>query len=440
MTDTFSNLAALITAAPTSYHAAAEVARQLEAAGFTRLHEADAWQQQPGGYVLVRDGAVLAWRIPEPAEGEDARRAPVRLIGAHTDSPGFRIKPATPAPRHGWQTLAVEVYGGPLLNSWLDRDLRIGARLVRRDGSTALVTTGPIARIPQLAVHLNRSVNAEGLKLDPQLHTHPVLGLEGCPSLASILAAANRAAAALGTAADLTDDDIVGLDAFVTDAQPPARLGASGEFIAAGRLDNLVSVYVGMQALLAAHAPRGYIPMLAAFDHEEVGSESRTGAAGPLLADVFARIRTALGATAEDAQRANAASWSISSDVGHAVHPNYADHHDEDVQPRSGGGPILKINANQRYTTDGRGEALWRTLSEAAGVPVQAFVSRNSIPSGSTIGPISATRLGLATVDVGIPILSMHSARELAALADIDALTSVLTEFLTRIEPLYQLR
>lgn len=414
---TFTRIRDLVMSSPTAYHAAEEVARQLTAAGFTRLDETEPWHLAAGGYVVVRDGAVIAWALPE----RGAAAAPINLLGAHTDSPGFRLKPAPAAPREGWQTIGVEVYGGPLLNSWLDRDLRVGARLALADGRTVLAATeGAVARIPQLAVHLDRGVNAEGVKLDRQQHTRPILGLETAGQLVDELAAAAGVDAA----------EVAAVDGFVVDAQAPARLGLDAALLASGRLDNLVSVHAGLHALLAATAPQGAIPMLAAFDHEEVGSASRTGAAGPFLEDVLARIRAGLGADLETVKRANAASWSVSSDVGHAVHPNYPSHHDDEVRPHAGRGPILKINADQRYTTDAAGEALWRGLSQRAGVPVQHFVSRNSIPSGSTIGPISATRLGFRTLDVGIPILSMHSARELAALEDVLGLERVLREFL----------
>lgn len=410
----FDALAALVTASPTSYHAAEEVARRCEAEGFLRLEETEAWPTDAGAYVVVRDGAVIAWRIP----ADSGPTTPVAIIGAHTDSPGFRVKPVTDTVRAGWRSVNAEVYGGPLLNSWLDRDLRIGARLTTASGSV-LVATEPIARIPQLAIHLDRQIGAEGLKLDRQSHTHPVLGLADAPPLRELLAAR----------AGIDPDEILGLDAFFADGQAPARLGAEGELIASGRLDNLVSVAAGLGALGSAD-PTDHIPVLAAFDHEEVGSATRSGAGGPVLEDVLARIREQLGGSAEDGRRALAASWCVSSDVGHAVHPNYPERHDDDVRPIAGGGPIIKINADQRYVTDGRGEALWRRLSQAAGVPVQTFVSKNSMPCGSTIGPITATRLGIPTVDVGIPMLSMHSARELAALDDVIGLERVLTEFL----------
>lgn len=409
------SLAAFIERSPSSFHAAAEAAAVLEEAGFALVDERGEWPDAPGGYVLVRDGAFVAWRIPEPLP----ERARFAIVGAHTDSPGFRLKPEADRVSHGWRQLAVEVYGGPLLNSWLDRDLRLAGRLALRDGSTRLVATGPVARIPQLAVHLDRTVNAEGLTLDAQAHTAPVTGPEAGPDARAILA----------DAADVAAADIVAWDVGLADAQPPALIGAGEGMLAAGRLDNLVSVHAALGALVET-VPAGVIPVVAAFDHEEVGSGTRSGAAGPLLETVIARIQQSRGLDADDRARELAASWCVSSDVGHSVHPNYPERHDEQSRPLAGGGTILKVNANQRYASDARGGALWAGVCANAGVAVQPFVSRNTIPCGSTIGPITAQRLGVSTVDVGIPILSMHSAREVCALTDADALARALGVFL----------
>lgn len=412
---TAQSLAEFIQASPSPYHAVARSAEILQQAGFELLDERADWPAEPGGYLVLRDGSLIAWRVPEHAQ----RHAPFAIVGSHSDSPGFRLKPTPDLVRHGWRQLAVEVYGGPLLNSWLDRELLLAGRVALRDGSTRLVQTAPVARIPQLAVHLDRQVNQEGLRLDPQLHTAPIIGTAPGPDARQLLA----------DAAGLASADIVGWDVALADAQPPAFTGTEQSLLAAGRLDNLVSVHAGVQALIET-VPNGVIPLLAVFDHEEVGSASRSGAAGPLLEQVITRIQEGLGATSAERVRALAASWAVSSDVGHSVHPNYPERHDDAASPIAGGGPILKLNAQQRYASDARGAALWHGVSANAGVAVQAFVARNSIPSGSTIGPITATRLGISTVDVGIPILSMHSARELAAVNDIDDLGRALGVFL----------
>lgn len=400
------DLAAFVVASPSSFHAAAEIARRAEAAGCTRLIETEAWSVAPGGrYVVVRDGSAVVFALPEDADGT----TPFTIVGAHTDSPGFKLKPkpTTHGPGEWWQ-LGVEVYGGPLLNSWLDRELELAGRLVTLTGDEHIVRTGPLIRIPQLAIHLDRGVN-DGLALDKQRHTQPVWGL-GDPFDADILQL-------LGDHAGVRAEDIGGYDIVVADTQEPRTLGAAGELFASGRLDNLLSTHAGLVAQLDV-VPERSIAVFASFDHEEIGSGSRSGAAGPFLEDVLLRISAALGADAGQRAQAFAASLHISSDVGHAIHPNYPERHDPVNKPVAGGGPILKINASQKYATDAHGAAAWNAACERAGVPTQEFVSNNAMPCGSTIGPITATRLGIRTVDVGVPILSMHSARELTAVVD----------------------
>ncbi|WP_375423305.1 M18 family aminopeptidase [uncultured Friedmanniella sp.] len=415
--DHAADLGAFVSASPSSYHAAAEGARRLAAAGFVAQDEGAEWDPGPGGHYVVRGGALLAWRVPEGA----GPTTPFRMAGAHTDSPTFVLKPRPDIGGFGWQQLGVEVYGGPLLNSWLDRELGLAGRLVLGDGSTRLVRTGAIMRIPQLAIHLDRGVNADGLKLDPQQHTAPVwsVGHRGL----SIL---DHLADAAGCAASQID----GYDLVAFDTAAPAVFGPHQEFLASGRLDNLSSVHAALSALLAS--PGGdRIELVVAFDHEEVGSATRSGASGPILADVVGRILGSLGATPEQQHQALARSVCLSADAGHAVHPNYAGRHDPANLPLLNGGPLLKINANQRYATDAEGEALWRRACRRAGVPTQEFVSNNALPCGSTIGPLTATRLGVATVDVGVPLLSMHSARELAGVEDPWSLSLAIGAFWT---------
>ena len=397
-----------VEASPTSYHAVAALAEALTAAGFVEHREADAWLGiEPSGRGFARrDGALIAWRAGSAVHAA----SPVRVFGCHTDSPGFVLKPQPDTQAEGWAQLGVEVYGGPLLNSWLDRDLAIAGRLVLRDGTEALARTGAVARIPQLAIHLDRGVN-NGLTLDKQRHTQPIVGL-GEVSAVELLARAAGVDAA----------EVVAIDARVADAQPPARIGAEGELLASPRLDNLSSVVAGLAAIVETEPARDSIAMLAAFDHEELGSESRSGASGPFLEEVLDRLRAGLGAGVEDAARGLAASWCLSADAGHSVHPNYPERHDPQVRPRAGQGPMLKVNANQRYASDAHGAALWSRCCAAAGIGTQEFVSNNGVPCGTTIGPLTATRIGIRTVDVGVPLLSMHSARELAHVDDLHGL------------------
>ena len=415
------DLAAFVQAGPSPYHAVAAAAARLEKAGFRRVDEAERWDDSSGGKYVLRGGAIIAWYVPASARPE----TPYRVVGAHTDSPNLRVKPRPDMGSAGWRQVAVEVYGGPLLNSWLDRDLGLAGRLTLRDGSTRLVNVDrPLLRVAQLAIHLDRGVN-DGLKLDKQRHLQPLWGLGDSEDgdLLEFLAAE----------ADLDAADVVGWDLMTHDVQPPAYLGRDRELLAAPRLDNLLSVHACVAALTAVAGDGDalpYIPVLAAFDHEENGSESDTGAQGPLLGNVLERSVHARGGSYEDTRRALSATVCVSSDVGHAVHPNYAERHDPTHHPRANGGPILKTNVNQRYATDGTGRGIFAAACDRAGVPFQHFVSNNALPCGTTIGPITSARLGISTVDIGVPILSMHSVREMCGADDPHLLASALAAFL----------
>lgn len=407
------DLGAFVTASPSSFHAVREAARRLDAAGFAEQRETEPFDGSAGGRYIVRDGALIAWFTPEGAAAHDG----FSIVGAHTDSPSFKLKPRPSVDRFGWHQAGVEIYGGALLNSWLDRELCFAGRLTVReeDGSVGerLVATGPVARIPQLAIHLDRKVN-DGLTLDRQQHVQPIWGSgsEAGDVLEFLASHADRPVSA---------EKVLGYDVVLADTQEPRLFGASAEFLASGRLDNLSSVHAGVEALRAAAAEDragSRTLVLAAFDHEEIGSSSRSGAAGPVLEDVLARISASRGGSAEDYRRALADSVCLSSDAGHLIHPNYAGHHDPANQPEPGAGPLLKINANQRYATDAVGAGVWARACEESGATYQEFVSNNNVPCGSTIGPITATRLGIRTIDVGLGLLSMHSAREMCHVDD----------------------
>ncbi|MFI6207353.1 M18 family aminopeptidase [Streptomyces sp. NPDC051041] len=419
------DLMSFLAAGPSPYHAVAGTAERLEKAGFRRVAETDAWDGRSGGRYVLRGGAIVAWYVPEGA----APHTPFRIVGAHTDSPTLRVKPLPDTGAHGWRQVAVEIYGGPLLNSWLDRDLGLAGRLTLRDGTTRLVNVDrPLLRVPQLAIHLDRSVSAEGLKLDKQQHMQPVWGLGGDVRDGDLIAF-------LEEASGLPAGEVTGWDLMVHSVEPPAYLGRDRELVAGPRMDNLLSVHAGAAALAAVATGPGaadlpYIPVLAAFDHEENGSQSDTGADGPLLGNVLERSVFARGGSYEDRARALAGTVCLSSDTGHAVHPNYPERHDPTHRPRVNGGPILKVNVNNRYATDGSGRAVWAAACEKAGVPFQSFVSHNSMPCGTTIGPITAARHGIRTVDVGVAILSMHSARELCGADDPYLLANALAAFL----------
>ena len=403
-------------ASPSAHHATATIAEALRGAGFADVDETESFPAVEGGSrgFVRRQGALIAWCA---GEGVSAT-SPVRVLGCHTDSTGFVLKPRPDFSNKGWTQAAVEIYSGPLMNSWLDRDLAFAGQVVTRDGAEYLIRTGAVARIPQLAIHLDRDVNTDGVRLDRQKQTQPIIGVGDTSAMELIAAAAGVAVA-----------DIAGTDVRLADTQPPQRIGADRELLVAGRLDNLSSTFAGLAAMLETVPAPGTISVLAAFDHEEIGSASRTGASGPFLSDVLDRLRTALGASADETVRAMNLSWCISADAGHAVHPNYAEKHDPNVHPYAGLGPMLKVNATQRYATEPFGAALWQRCAATAGVPTQTFVSNNSVPCGSTIGPLTATRIGIRTVDVGVGLLSMHSARELAHVDDLHGLARIIGAF-----------
>lgn len=411
MTTSIDDLRSFLDASPSPFHAVQTAAERLVAAGFIEIADTDDWTELPVDGFVVRDGGLIAWRTPADVDVD----SPFRLVGAHTDSPCLRVKPRPDTGAAGWKQLNVEVYGGILNNSWLDRDLGVAGRLTLLDGTHVLVNVNrPIARVPQLAVHLDRGVN-DSLKLDPQLHLQPVWGVGQRAAGEFARWIAEQAGCELPAFWELS----------LYDVQPAAVIGADGSLLASGRLDNLLSCWAALDALIGCE-PSGATAMIALNDHEEVGSSSTTGAGGPLLERVLERHVLARGGERDDLHRSLAGSFCVSADNAHAVHPNYTDRHDPDHGPIVNAGPAIKINSNQRYATSSGTAAVFRRACETAGVPHQVFVSRNNMPCGSTIGPITATRLGIDTVDVGVPQLSMHSARELCGTEDPISLATAL--------------
>lgn len=430
MTDPAADLLAFIDRSPSPYHAVAECLGRLEAAGFEPLGEGDAWSLAPGdARTVVRgDGSLLAFQVGalSPAEGG------FRIAGAHTDSPNLRVKPLPDVCREGYQQLAVEPYGGVLLHTWLDRDLRLAGRVsFEREGrlrSALIDFDRPLLRIPNLAIHLYRELRRDGFKVDEQKHTVPVIGLEGAPELAALVVEELRRQGE----GDLTPADLRGWDLMTADCQPSAFAGTGGEFVAAPRLDNLASCHAALSALLAAgDAPLpSSTRMVVLYDHEEVGSRSAQGAGGTFLSDALERIVSGFEKPEpQGLARAAARSMLISADMAHAVHPNYADRHEPGHRPLLGGGPVVKVNAGQSYASDAATIGLFTSLCRQLGIEPQHFVTRSDLRCGSTIGPISAARVGIRTVDVGNPMLSMHSCREMAGRADVVPMIEVLTSF-----------
>ncbi|WP_353509036.1 M18 family aminopeptidase [Intrasporangium sp.] len=420
-----------VDASPTSFHATAQAAARLTEAGFTEVVESEPFPTAPGAHFVVRGGSLIAWDTTGAYAAGPGPAAGFRVVGAHTDSPNLRVKPNPDHLKAGWQSLGVEVYGGPLLNSWLDRDLGLAGRVaVRRQGrgegrhqvETRLFhDTTPLLRVAQLAIHLDREQN-EGLTLNRQQHLEPLWGLGDAPG---------DFRRYLSEQVGVPAADLLGWDVMTHPVEPSRRLGRRSELIAAPRLDNLGTSYAGVRALVAAarSEPR-LVPVLVLFDHEEVGSQSERGAMSTLLPSVLERIVLAGGGSREDYWRALASTVIASGDMAHATHPNYADRHEPLHHIAVNGGPVLKINSNLRYATDALGEAAFRLACEQAAVPMQSFVVRTDLPCGSTVGPMTSALTGATTVDFGAPLLSMHSARELGGAQDPAMYVAALAAFL----------
>jgi aspartyl aminopeptidase len=409
-------LCEFIDASPSPYHVCATVAQRLVAAGYTELAEGDRWQAD-GRYFTVRAGSIVAWNTIGPHD------RPFRVVGGHTDSPNLRIKQHPDRFVSGWRVVALQPYGGAWLNSWLDRDLGISGRLSVRDGGSVqqrlVRVDGPLLRVPQLAIHL--AEDRKTVKLDPQRHVNAVWGVGG---------GARSFLAYVAERAGVDVDDVLGADLMTHDVQPATVLGADGDLVSAPRLDNQATCYAGLEAFLAAEA-REFVPVLALFDHEEVGSTSDHGARSNLLTTVLERIVLAEDGTREDYLRRLPGSVVASGDMAHATHPNYPERHEPGHLIEVNAGPVLKVQPNLRYATDGRSAAVFALACEQAGVPLQRYEHRADLPCGSTIGPMTSARTGIPTVDVGAAQLAMHSARELMGAEDVASYSAALQAFLS---------
>ena len=400
-------LLSYLNASPTSSHAVAETESMLKEAGFRRLAERDPWSPVSGEsfYTTRSSDALVAVRMGDMPPEE----AGFRIIGAHTDSPGFRLKPEPEHRAHGLTTLAVEVYGGPILATWFDRDLLMAGRLAVRDGDAVSVMRfsldSPVCRIATPAIHLNREVNKKGFKVDREKHLPVIIG-GGDTGLEDVR---GRAADSCG----VSESDILSLHLELHDAQPARLAGADGELILGGRIDNLAMCHAAVSALLESGRSDS-TQVVCLFNSEEVGSKTLNGAGSNLASSTLERICPGR----EELLRALALSMQVSADGAHAVHPNWVDRHDSRARPVINGGPVIKVNAQERYTSSADTSAYFRLCAEEAGVGIQYFVSRNDMPCGSTIGPITASGLGIYSVDVGSPMLSMHSIREMAGTGD----------------------
>lgn len=418
-----SGLMQFLDSAPTPFHAVAAMSNRLDRAGFVALDEADAWQLTPGtGYYVCRnDSSIIAWRQPAV---DAAVSQGWRLIGAHTDSPCLKVKPNPELHRQGYFQLGVEVYGGVLLNPWFDRDLSLAGRVSYRDEEGRIASARvdfeqPVAVLPSLAIHLDREANSSR-NINAQTYLPVVMGqADKKPDFRALL---KQQLVQQGMEQVET---VLDYELCFYDTQGAALVGLNQEFLASARLDNLLSCFIGLQALIdGGEAAAGQV--LVCNDHEEVGSLSAAGAQGPMLSQWLERVLPSV----DQRNRSLSRSMLISADNAHGVHPNFSDKHDGNHGPLLNGGPVIKINANQRYASNSETSALFRHLAEQVDVPVQSFVVRTDMACGSTIGPITAAELGVKTLDIGVPQFGMHSIRELAGSQDAHGLYKVLQRFL----------
>lgn len=416
------SLLSFLHSSPTPFHAVSSMKSRLKEAGYQELKENDNWSIQAGGryFVARNESSIIAFTTPTLDFGGNGWR----MIGAHTDSPCLKLKPNASVKRSGYQQLGVEVYGGVLLHTWLDRDLSVAGRVTLKTKSGEVVSRlvdfqNPIAVVPNLAIHLNREVNS-GFSVNPQEEALPVLGLEqeNIDWHQCLISQLNK------QYPELAVDKVLDAELSLYDTQAPAVVGINQSFICSARLDNLLSCYVGLSSLLESGDERP--SMLICTDHEEVGSLSACGANGPFLEDVLRR----LSPEQEEYVKAIRHSMLVSADNAHALHPNYAAKHDKWHAPLVNSGAVIKINNNQRYATTSETSAIYRNLAAEEGVEVQTFVVRSDMACGSTIGPITSGEIGVATLDIGLPTFGMHSIRELAGSDDAYGLYRVLNRFL----------
>ena len=416
------DLLTFIDASPSPWHAVDSVTKLLQENGFKPLIENQPWQfKKNGRYYVVRDGAsIIAFVIGNQALAETG----FRIVGAHTDSPGLRLKPKAAFSSQGIAQLGVEVYGGPILATFTDRDLSLAGRVMVRDGNSHVARhvqfSSSIVRLPNLAIHMNREVNDKGLVLNKQTGLPLIFGFATDSAEAQ-----TQLTNALAEQLKVEPTDIITWDLSVYDTQKGSFWGLNEEFIANSQLDNLASCHAAISALVNNKKPDS-TSICALFDHEEVGSESATGASGSFMNDVITRICASTNTSVEDRLRALANSFFVSADMAHAYHPNHASSYEPCHHALVNQGPVIKTNANQRYSTNADTAARFIQLCESANVPYQQYAHCTDLGCGSTIGPILAAQLGVASVDVGNPMWAMHSIRESAGVLDHSYMIAVL--------------
>lgn len=427
MNQHINDLISFINNSPVNFLAADEISRRLDNAGFTRLDMRDKWTLEAGhSYYTTKNGsAVIAFTLADKGKATG-----YKIITAHSDSPGFRIKPnAEMLCENGIVKLNTEVYGGPILYTWFDRPLSIAGRVILRSGdplfpeSINVMIHRPLLTIPHLAIHFNRAVN-EGNKLSKQKDMLPVIAIVN-ESLQHNNLLLNLIASEL----NVDPSEIIDFDLSLYDTTPACLVGLNNEFISAGRLDDLSMAHAAITALTEAAHDQDMHCIAAIFDNEETGSGTKQGAASPLLKNLMLRINESLGGSTEDYIRSISKSFMISADNGHALHPNYPEKQDPTNHPALGHGPVIKINANCKYMTDADSSAVFKTICERAGVPVQYFVNHSDVAGGSTLGNILTSQIDIRGVDMGAAIWAMHSVRETGSTADVEYIIRAFTTF-----------
>ncbi|CAL1389062.1 unnamed protein product [Linum trigynum] len=446
-----------LNASPTAFHAVDEAKRRLRNVGFEQVSEKEDWKLEAGKrYFFTRNhSTIVAFAIGNRYVAGNG----FHVIGAHSDSPCLKLKPVSKVTKAGYLEVGVQLYGGGLWHTWFDRDLTVAGRVIVREDKNGTISYShklvrieePIIRIPTIAIHLDRTVNSEGFKINTQSHLLPVLATLVKAELNKVAVESGRAESRennneqistedsgkgnlkhhlvllqiIASKIGCKPDDICDFELQACDTQPSAIGGALKEFIFSGRLDNLCMSFCSLQALIDATSTESELEdesgvrVVALFDHEEVGSESAQGAGSPVMLDALSRITSSFSSDSNLLQRAIQSSFLVSADMAHAIHPNYSDKHEEYHQPKLHGGLVIKHNANQRYATNAVTSFIFREIASKHNLPVQDFVVRNDMGCGSTIGRILASGLGIRTVDVGAPQLSMHSIREMCAVDDV---------------------
>lgn len=421
------NLIEFINQSPTNYHAVQNVKKHLTDNGFKQLFSGEAWHLERGGkYFVTKNHSSLYAFVP--GSGDIAENG-FKFICAHSDSPTFKIKPNAEMLVEGYIKLNTEVYGGPIMYTWFDRPLSLAGRVILKSPNPLkpaihfVQFKRPLLLIPHIAIHFNRAVNEQGNPLSKQKDMLPVLGM-----INEHFEKGNLILKLIAEEMNVDKDDVLDFDLTLYPIEEGCLVGLNEEFISSPRLDDLAMVHAGMQAMIHSGDSQK-TKVLAIFDNEEVGSGTKQGAASPILRTVIERIVLNLGGSQEDLYRAIHNSFMISADMAHALHPNYPEKHDPTNHPVMNGGPVIKINANQKYITDGDSAAVFATLCKLAGVPFQTFVNHSDMAGGSTLGNILLSQMELRGVDVGNPMWGMHSVRETAGTHDHARMIKVLTTF-----------